>query len=273
MSAPVQVLPTHTLQRGGSPLVISVPHAGTELPPALAARLTPRALQLPDTDWHVPRLYEFAPALGVTVFVARYSRYLIDLNRPPDDAELYGGGAAKTGLCPTHSFDGAPLYRDGTDALEPAELAERRARYWRPYHDALATVLDETRGQHGHAIVLDAHSILSTVPRLFEGRLPDFNLGTYSGRSCSPRVTEAVRDCLTAAPRFTHVIDGRFKGGHITRHYGQPAAHVHALQVELAQCAYMDEAAGGYDVARAAPLQGLLRAVIEALLRWQPGAA
>jgi N-formylglutamate deformylase len=269
----VQSLPTHTLQRGDSPLVISVPHAGTELPAALAARLTPRALQLPDTDWHVPRLYDFAPALGVTVLAARHSRYLIDLNRPPDDAALYGGGAAKTGLCPTHTFDGEPLYLDGSDTLDPAEVAERRTRYWQPYHDALAALLDENRRRHGHAIVLDAHSIRSAVPRLFDGTLPDFNLGTYSGRSCNPRITDALRACLAAQPRWTHVVDGRFKGGHITRHYGQPATQVHALQIELAQRAYMDEAASGYDAQRAAPLKGLLRAVVEALLHWRPDGA
>jgi N-formylglutamate deformylase len=266
MNATVQSFATHTLQRGDAPLIISVPHAGTEVPPELAARLTPAALRLPDTDWHVERLYDFAPALGVTMIVARHTRYLVDLNRPPDDAALYSA-AAQTGLCPVHSFAGEPLYRDGAERLVPAEMEQRRARYWQPYHDALRTLLDETHRRHGYALLLDAHSIRSTVPRLFPGTLPDFNLGTFDGRSCSARLTEAVRGCLAAEPRWTHVIDGRFKGGHITRHYGQPAADVHALQIELAQCAYMDEVGAGYDAARAAPLRQLLRAVVEALLQ------
>ena len=268
----MQTFPTHTLQTGTTPLVISVPHAGTALPPELAARFTPLALRLPDTDWHVDKLYDFAPALGVTMIVARHSRYLIDLNRPPDDAALYGA-AAKTGLCPTHSFAGEPLYRDGATELAPAEIEQRRAQYWQPYHDALAALLSEARRRHGFALLLDAHSIRSVVPRLFDGRLPDVNVGTYDGRSCAAAVTEAVRNCLAAAPRWSQVIDGRFKGGHITRHFGRPHERVHALQIELAQSGYMDESGSAYEPARAAPLQALLREIVGALLRLQPGAA
>ena len=268
MSAGVQSFATHTLQRGDSPLIVSVPHAGTDVPPQLAARLTPAALRLPDTDWHVGRLYGFAPALGVTMIVARHTRYLIDLNRPPDDAALYSA-AVQTGLCPTQSFEGEPLYRDGTERLAPAEIEQRRAQYWQPYHDALRTQLDDTRRRHGYALLLDAHSIRSTVPRLFAGQLPDVNVGTYDGRSCAPAINEALRPCLAAAPQFSQVFDGRFKGGHITRHYGQPAGQMHALQIELAQCAYMDESGADYDATRAAPLRGLLRALIEALLKLQ----
>src|SRR5262249_45673197 len=192
MSQTLKSLPTHTLHAGEAPLVISVPHAGIEVPPALAARLTPLALQFPDTDWHVHRLYDFAPVLGVTMIVARQSRYLIDLNRPPDDTALYSA-AAQTGLCPTHTFAGEPLYRDGTTELPPAEIEQRRAQYWQPYHDALAQLLADTRRRHGYAMLLDAHSIRSVVPRLFTGRLPDINVGTYDGRSCAGAVTEAVR--------------------------------------------------------------------------------
>jgi N-formylglutamate deformylase len=268
MSQATQNFPTHTLHGGDAPLVISVPHAGTKLPPEIAARLTPQALAFPDTDWHVASLYDFAPALGVTMIVARNSRYLIDLNRPPDDAALYGA-SAQTGLCPVLSFAGEPLYRDGATQLAPAEIAGRREKYWQPYHDALGALLAETRRRHGYAILLDAHSIRSVVPRLFAGTLPDFNLGTYDGRSCAGTVTEAVRGCLAAAPRWSHVVDGRFKGGHITRHFGRPRAHVHALQIELAQSGYMDEAGIRYDPERAAPMRALLRGVIEALLQLQ----
>ena len=269
---PAQQFATHTLHAGEAPLVISVPHAGTEVPPELAARLTPRALELPDTDWHVASLYDFAPALGVTMIVARCTRYLVDLNRPPDDAALYSA-APQTGLCPVLGFAGESLYLDGSTRLAAAEIEQRRAQYWQPYHDALRELLGRVRQRHGFALLLDAHSIRSVVPRLFDGQLPDVNVGTYDDRSCSGLVREAVRARLAAAPRWTRVFDGRFKGGHITRHYGRPAEHVHALQIELAQCSYMDEASARYDAARAAPLRSLLRAIVEGLLELQLHAA
>ena len=267
---------THTLLRGQSPLLISVPHAGTAFPKELAPLLTPLALTIPDTDWHVPELYDFAPALGATLLLARYSRYLIDLNRPPDDAALYAG-AAKTGLCPTLSFDGQPLYLAGEAALAGDEIGRRVRRYWQPYHDALRAELEFTVRRHGYALLLDAHSIRSVVPRLFSGRLPDVNVGTNSGRSCAASLSERLRSRLVAAPRWTHVIDGRFKGGYITRHYGQPDSNVHAVQFELVQLNYMNEApsaalqAPAYEKERAAPLRTLLLELLQTMLEWRPG--
>ena len=267
---------THTLQRGRSPLLISVPHAGTAVPEDLAPLLTPLALAIPDTDWHVARLYDFAPALGATLLVARYSRYLIDLNRPPDDAALYAG-AAMTGLCPTLSFDGEPLYLAGDAPLAADEIARRVQRYWQPYHDALRAELELTVRRHGYALLLDAHSIRSEVPRLFSGRLPDVNVGTNGGRSCAASLGESLRARLIAAPRWSHVVDGRFKGGYITRHYGHPDRNVHAVQFELTQMNYMDEApaaaltAPAYDQERAAPLRALLLELLQAMLEWRAG--
>lgn len=261
----MQTFPTHTLLPGDSPLLISVPHAGTALPQELAPRLTPLALDLPDTDWHVARLYDFAPELGASMIVARYSRYLIDLNRPPDDAALYSG-ATQTGLCPTQSFAGDSLYRDGTERVSAADVKARREQYWQPYHDALRERLDDTRRRFGYALLLDAHSIRSVVPRLFTGRLPDINVGTHEGRSCAAAVADALRARLAAAPNWSQVFDGRFKGGYITRHYGRPDQGQHALQIELAQCSYMDEAGTGYEPERAAALRGLLHEVLVALL-------
>jgi N-formylglutamate deformylase len=248
-----------------SPLIISVPHAGTAVPQDLAPRLTPLALDLPDTDWHVAKLYDFAPQLGATMIVARYTRYLIDLNRPPDDAALYSA-TPQTGLCPTQSFAGEPLYRDGSDRLAPAEIERRREQYWQPYHDALRAHLDDTRRRFGYALLLDAHSIRSVVPRLFSGHLPDINVGTYDGRSCGSAINEALRARLAGAPRWSQVFDGRFKGGYITRHYGQPAQGQHAVQIELAQSSYMDESGTAYDTQRASALRELLRSVVVSLL-------
>jgi N-formylglutamate deformylase len=261
----VQTFPTHTLLIGDSPLIISVPHAGTAVPQELAPRLTPMALDLPDTDWHVARLYDFAPALGATMIVARYTRYLIDLNRPPDDAALYSG-SAQTGLCPLQSFSGERLYRDGTDKLLASEISQRREQYWQPYHDALRLRLEDTRRTFGFALLLDAHSIRSVVPRLFSGRLPDVNVGTFDGRSCAGAIRTALRRQLEAAPRFTHVFDGRFKGGYITRHYGQPTNGQHALQIELAQSSYMDEDGASYDEEQAARLRETLHGILVSLV-------
>lgn len=257
---------THSMTPGSTALVISVPHSGTAIPPYLMPQLTPQARALPDTDWHVHELYDFAAALGATLIIARYTRYQVDLNRPPDDAALYATGPA-TGLCPVQSFAGAALYADGRMAVDAGEVARRRAQYWQPYHDELRTRLALVRERHGYALLLDAHSIRSAVPRLFESRLPDINLGTYGGRSCSREVSEAVQAQLADAARYSHVVDGRFKGGYITRHYGSPEHRVHALQIELAQASYMDEAGTAYDPQRAAPLKETLLKIVEALLK------
>jgi N-formylglutamate deformylase len=250
---------------GASPLIISVPHAGTAIPTELAPLLTPLALTLPDTDWHVAELYDFAPALGATMLIAQYSRYLIDLNRPPDDAALYEA-APRTGLCPIASFAGEPLYLTGNVALAATEIARRRDLYWQPYHEALRTLIAQTRERYGYALLLDAHSIRSVVPRLFTGRLPDINVGTNKGSACTTALTEALRAQLAGQTRWSQIFDGRFTGGYITRHYGQPATNVHAVQLELAQCAYMDEASASYGAARAAPLRELLRSIVVTLL-------
>lgn len=258
----------YTLRRGASPLIVSVPHAGTALPAELQPRLTPLALRQPDTDWYVDRLYEFVQELDATMLVARYARYVIDLNRPPDDAALYPG-AARTGLCPTLSFAGEALYREGAAfELPAAEVQQRRARYWQPYHDCLRELIEDSCARHGYALLLDAHSIRSTVPRLFSGRLPDINVGCNDARSCDDATLELVRARLAAQRERSWVIDGRFKGGHITRHYGQPAHKVYAIQIELAQCSYMDEtveqdpALPQWDRARATPLLALLRELL-----------
>ena len=252
---------------GSTPLVLSMPHVGREFPAGLAARLTPRALAVPDTDWHVERLYAFARARGAAWVEPRLSRYVVDLNRPPDDAALYAGQVS-TGLCPHETFDGEALYTGA--APDAAELAARREDYWQPYHAALATLLAAARARHGYAVLLDAHSIRSQVPRLFTGRLPDINLGSNDGRACDPALSAAVVAVVGSQARFSHVLDGRFKGGYITRHYGRPADGVHALQIELAQSAYMDESSTAYDDARAAPLISVLGDVVAALLAFRP---
>src|ERR1700734_3889308 len=257
------------LVRGRTPLIVSMPHVGTQVPEAVEREFTPVARALTDTDWFVDRLYDFVPELGASVIAAQYSRYVIDLNRPPNDAALYPG-MTSTGLCPTHSFAGEPLYGSGVDALPAAEVELRRQRYWQPYHDALAGLIADNRRRLGFALLLDAHSIRSRVPRLFTGRLPDINIGTADGASCRPDVMEPLLAILAAQSQFSYVVNGRFKGGHITRHYGSPANGVDALQIELAQDCYMDEDHASYDEARAAPLRELLQRLVASLLRFSP---
>ena len=233
--------PLFIFHQGSAPLLISFPHVGTHLPPALAARLTPKARQVWDTDWHLPRLYDFAQALGASTLVATHSRYVIDLNRPPDGSSLYPGQQT-TGLCPTEDFDGESIYLDPADAPDDAEVVARRDRFWQPYHDQLAAELARLRAQHGAVALWDAHSIRSVLPRFFEGKLPDLNLGTGQGSSCDAALAERVLQIAQAVPGLTAVLNGRYTGGYITRHYGRPAEGVTAMQLEMTQCSYMQEA-------------------------------
>ena len=252
------------LVRGGGPLLISVPHVGGELPPGMAARLTPGSERLPDTDWFVDRLYDFADELGATVLRARYSRYVVDLNRPPDDASLYPGQAT-TGLFPDRRFDGAPLFRDDA-APDATEWQRRIDRYWRPYHDNLAAELVRLRARHDRVLLWEAHSIRSFVPLLFDDRLPDLNLGTADSTSCRPGLGERLAAVAAASP-YSSVLNGRFKGGYITRRYGDPANGIDAVQLEIGQSTYMDEEAMRFDEDRAAQLRPIVRALVEAALR------
>jgi N-formylglutamate amidohydrolase len=261
--------PLQTLHRGDTPLVVDVPHAGTHVPEAIARAMSERAIALPDTDWHVEKLYAFARDAGATVVAATHSRYVVDLNRDPAGAALYAG-ADNTELVPTRTFDNVAIWRDG-HAPTRDDVAVRTRQYFAPYHDALAAEVARVKARHGHAVLLDAHSIRSQVPRFFEGTLPDLNLGTADGRSADDGLARLAAGVLASHGLFTTVVDGRFKGGWITRHYGRPAQGVHALQLEIAQRAYMDEAPPWpWDAARAAPLGALLRRLVAALSAWRP---
>ena len=250
-----------TVKRGGAALLISCPHDGTLIPPDIAARMMPAAQGAPDTDWHVARLYAFAESLGATLLVPSHSRYVVDLNRPLDDVSLYPGQNT-TGLCPIVQFNGEPIYLDGQ---QPSidEINSRVDRYWRPYHQALRDEIARLRERHDRVVLWEAHSIRSVVPFLFDGRLPDLNLGTAAGASCSTTTQHRLQAVLDAQDRYSHVVNGRFKGGYITRQYGQPAVGVEAIQLELAQLNYMDEDSYEYASERAEPLQRLIGSLLE----------
>lgn len=259
MTAP----PLFHLARGNAPLIVSFPHSGTYLPPDIAERLTPAAQTVPDTDWHVPQLYKFLDALGATRLEATHSRYVVDLNRPPDDQELYAG-QKKTGLVPLDTFKGEPLYRDG-HAPTADEIAARR-KYWQPYHDTLAQEVSRLKAINGTVILWDAHSIESVLPSLFEGRLPDLNLGTFDNKSCDRDVVDAAFAAAQASG-FSAVLNARFKGGYITRHYGNPRKGINAIQLEMAQAIYMDEGPPfTYRPDRATKVTTAIRAIIAAAM-------
>ena len=247
------------IERRNSPLLISIPHDGREIPDKIAERMTPTGLSLPDTDWHVRKLYRFAENIDATVLAARFSRYVIDLNRPKSDAPLYVGQTS-TGLCPSLSFSGERIYRRG-HLIEETELNKRTREYWQPYHDALLAELGKIRDRVGYALLWDAHSIKSRVPNLFEGTLPDLNIGTNDGLSCDSEMQRLVTETAHNSG-YSVALNGRFKGGYITRTYGNPQQKIHAIQLELAQKTYMDEQDLSYDESAA---ECLIRVIHEML--------
>lgn len=254
----------YTFNRGTTPLLVSIPHDGRALMPGQSYDMTETGQAIPDTDWHVRQLYSFASGMGASVMAANYSRYVVDLNRAADDAALYDGQLS-TGLCPVRTFAGEPLYKNG-ELINERERERRVKTYWRPYHDKIQVTLDELKEKFGYALLWDAHSIKSEVPALFDGALPDLNFGTNDGDSCAESVLEAVLDAANEG-MFSSVSNGRFKGGYITRKYGNPDENRHAIQLELAQRIYMDEVTTGYDDERAAALQEMLEGLLGAYLK------
>ena len=233
-----------TVKRGNAPLIVSVPHTGIEIPEPYTKPLRSLWLARKDADWHIDRLYDFAHQFDATVVHTAISRTVIDVNRDPSGQSLYPGQAT-TELCPTTTFDGEPLYLDG-QAPDQTSIAERKRHYFDPYHHAVQQEVERLRAQHKTIVLYDCHSIRSVIPRLFEGTLPHLNLGTNSGLSCAPVLADAILQ-RAAASSFTHIHNGRFKGGFITRAFGQPAQGVHAVQMEMACRTYMPEPLGAVD--------------------------
>jgi len=249
---------------GSLPLLVSIPHAGTQLTPEVEAGLSDAARGLPDTDWHIPLLFDFVRDLGASVLIGHYSRFVIDLNRPPDNQPLYA--TATTGLYPDTLFDGSPTFMPGktpTAAQREGYLAE----IWQPYHQQIQQELARLKAEHGYALLFDAHSIASVIPRLFDGRLPDLNIGTNDGKSCHAAVTQGLEAVCAAQSNYSWVVNGRFKGGYITRAYGKPEQKVQAVQLELAQLNYMDETPPfAWQQERASALQTVLKPLLQSFI-------
>ncbi len=250
------------VHRGDSPIVLGLPHTGTHVPDAIAAQLNARGRGLDDTDWHIHTLYDGLLA-GATTVRATFHRYVIDANRDPSGVSLYPGQNT-TGLVPLTDFDGHDIWQTPPDE---AEIAARRAAFHAPYHAALEAELDRVRALHGVAILYDCHSIRSHIPFLFDGTLPDFNIGTNQGSACAPRIEQATQAICANAPGYSSITNGRFKGGWTTRHYGRPASDIHAIQMELAQSTYLTAEAPpwSYDAARADALRVHLRDILQTL--------
>jgi N-formylglutamate deformylase len=252
---------SYDLVTGSIGMLISMPHNGQLIPDSIASNMTLAGHQVPDTDWYMDKLYDFAQDLGISIIKPKYSRYVIDLNRNIDGINLYPG-ANSTELCPTTAFDLSPLYLTGQEPDE-GEIQRRIDGYWQPYHQALKNTLAEMKARYGKVVLLDAHSILSKVPRFFEGQLPDFNFGSANGESCSAELINKVAQ-LDLSP-YSTVVNGRFKGGYITRGYGRPADNIHAVQLELSQHTYMDEPSDQYNEEKAAKVKEKLQDFVQCL--------
>jgi formiminoglutamase len=259
------------IHRGKSRLIVSIPHAGTEIPELFQPALRSLWLARKDADWWLHELYDFSAAFDATIISTDISRTIIDVNRDPSGVSLYPGQAT-TDLCPVTSFDGEDLYHAG---MEPDGIAHRRTSYFEPYHTAIVEEISRLKSLHESIVLYDCHSIRSNIPRLFEGMLPNLNIGTNDGKSCKPVLTERLAGICAAATPFTHVVNGRFKGGYITRHHGDPANGVHAIQMELACRGYMREPdmpdesnwPSAYDATYAAPLRTVLMNIFESICR------
>lgn len=263
-----------TVHRGEAPLVVAMPHTGTDLPAGIAPPFVSEWDARRDADWSIDKLYDFARDMGATVVRTAISRSVIDVNRDPSGASLYPG-MATTGLCPTENFDGAPLYRGG--GPDPIEIARRREQYFDPYHAAISEELGRLRAAHGRVVLYDAHSIRSLIPRLFEGELPQFNIGTNDGATCAPELARVVAAMCEMAD--STVVNGRFKGGWTTRQYGRPENGVHAIQMELSMRGYLREPEQPtpdnwpvpFDPQFAAPMTGVLKDVLAACIAFAQG--
>lgn len=244
-----------------SPILFSIPHDGTEIPKEIAVHMHENVCQTPDRDFFVSQLFSFAKDFDISLLKTHISRYVIDMNRPANNESLYPGQST-TELCPTSTFDDQEIYIKKPSA---DDIQQRIDDYWQPYHQIIKDKLEVIKQQHGYAILIDCHSIKSHVPRFFDGQLPDLNIGTNSGKSCSKELADKFEAVLNAQSKYSYVFNGRFKGGYITRHYGQPENNIHAIQIEISQINYMDESNNRYSVDKAEQLKTLLIRAVNSL--------
>jgi N-formylglutamate deformylase len=253
--------PVFEVRQGTSPVILGFPHTGTDVPADIWERLNDNGKIIADTDWHIHKLYDGLLS-NATMVRATFHRYVIDANRDPDGSSLYPGQNT-TGLISDSDFDGKPIWKEGAEPTE-SDVATRLATFHAPYHAALAAEIERVKAIHGIAVLYDCHSIRANIPFLFDGRLPDLNIGTDMGKTCAPEIEAAAVAIAGAATGYTSVLNGRFKGGYTTRHYGKPATNVHAIQMELAQAAHLTTEAPpfAYDTAKAEALRVPLKSIL-----------
>ena len=256
-----------TFVEGSLPILVSFPHNSSFIPQSLKRRFSESGRSSQDTDWFLDRLYDLDELKQASKIVAGFSRYVIDLNRPADNQSLYPGQTT-TGLIPASCFDGSEIYLEAVPKED--EIDERIQHIWRPYHEKIESELDRLKHEFGYAVLIEAHSIKSRVPRLFEGTIPDFNVGTNNGLSCSPDLQDQIAGVLESQNDYSHVINGRFIGGYITRHFGSPEHKIHAVQFELSQATYLDEEAAQWDDVNATKVQTVFSKIMQAITQWQP---
>lgn len=261
---------TYSFRQGQVPVLVSFPHSSTFIPESLKSSYSEKGLQVPDTDWELPKLYDIdnpnSPFYNTSIIQAKFSRFVIDPNRSTDGVNLYPGRPTPE-LCPTKCFDGSAVYLEGQQP-DQKEIDRRTDFFWRPYHDQIRKELSRLKEKFGTAVLFDAHSIISIAPRLFEGSLPNFNMGTAEGKSCSESLSSEIAAVLEAQNQFTHVFNGRFIGGHITRSFGDPENQIHAVQLELTQTSYMNEDTGEYCDSKADTVQPVIFQMITAIKNW-----
>lgn len=255
--------------RGSTPLLMSIPHVGEFIPEEILMQLTSVGSRIADTDWYLDRLYNFSGELGIHVLKANYSRYVIDLNRSPDNASLYPGQDV-TELVPTSTFAKEALYAEELMPNED-EINRRQENYWKPYHGKLSAILSDIKRRYGYVILFENHSIKSVVPRFFKDKIPDLNLGTSGGTSCAVSLKDALVGALKDNYQYSLAVDGRFKGGYITRNYGVPSENIHTFQLELSIATYMnEEPAVFWQEALAEKVRPTLKLMLESALKWRP---
>lgn len=247
------------------PIVVSVPHCGTQFPKEVSDQFNQTVIQNPsDTDWFVDKLYDFAPSLGITMITAIISRCVIDLNRDPESKPLYNDGRIITALCPTHTFLGQPLYSDCRLEVEKKEVERRLHAYYFPYHRQLQTLLDDVKSEFGKVLLWDCHSVKQFVPTIYKEKFPDLILGDADGQSASPTSIEVAYRTL-GANTYSLTHNHPFKGGYITRYFGRPLQNQEALQLEMSKINYMDDSESHYHQPRADKMRSHLIETFAAL--------
>ncbi len=248
------------------PLLLSIPHCGTMIPQDLRDQYKPDFIHKPDdTDWFVDQLYDFAPSLGITTISAVYSRWVIDLNRDPENKPLYSDGRIITSLCPSTNFLGEALYLDERPSVHEAETQRRLQLYYWPYHEKLDALLDDLKSEFGKVLLWECHSIRQRVPTISSEKLPDLILGDVDGESASPAIIETAYNCLKESS-YSLSHNFPFKGGYITRKYGLPLKNQQAIQLEMTKINYMDDTETSFHPNKAEQMKALLKTTLGLLI-------